>query len=265
MVYLGIATRTFRRYSTYTGATLAGAFTNSAFGFIVCFVYLAVWHENPSAGGYDAKDAITYVWLGQAMIMTMAIFGAGSPDDLTERVRSGDVAIDFYRPIGILGWYLAADLGRAAYHLISRGTLPTLVGQLVFGLRWPPSWQAWLGFAAALTIGVTVSFALRFLVALSTFWLLDSTGVRTLAITAATFFSGLAVPLVLFPGWTGAAARALPWASLLQVPADIWLGQRVGGDILGGLAFEAAWMIGLLVICAAVLRRAERRVVVQGG
>jgi ABC-2 type transport system permease protein len=265
VVYLGIATRTFRRYSTYTGATLAGAFTNSFFGLIVCFVYLAVWKENASAGGYDAKDAVTYVWLGQAMVMTMAIFGGGSPDDLAERVRSGDVAVDFYRPVGILGWHLAADLGRAAYHLIARGALPTLVGQLVFGLRWPPSWQAWLGFATALLLGIVVSFALRFLVALSAFWLLDSTGVRTLSITAATFFSGLVVPLVLFPGWMGEVAQSLPWASLLQVPADIWLGQRTGTELINGLAFELAWLTALLAIGSLVLRSAERRVVVQGG
>ena len=30
----------FRRYSTYTAATLAGIFTNSVFGLIISFVYL---------------------------------------------------------------------------------------------------------------------------------------------------------------------------------------------------------------------------------
>ena len=265
MLHAAVAARSFRRYSTYLGATVAGIFTNSVFGIIACFVYGAVWKHNPSAGGYDLTDAITYAWLGQAMIMTACIFGGGSPDDLAQRVKSGDIALDFYRPVGILGWYLAADLGRAAYHLMTRGLAPTVLGALLFDLRWPAGALAWVGFAVAVVLAVVVSFALRFLVALSAFWLLDDTGVRTLSITAAIFFSGLTVPLVIFPGWSRDLVMTLPWAAYVQVPADIWLGQRTGVAALEGLAIQADLGGRLLGACAAVLRVAERRVVVQGG
>ena len=265
MLYVAVATRSFRRYSTYVGATLAGIFTNSVFGVIMCFVYIAVWTQSPDAGGYDVRDAVTYTWLGQAMIMTVAIWGGGSPDDLSERIRSGDVAIDFYRPVDLLGWYLAADLGRSAYHLVTRGVAPTIVGALLFDLRFPADAWAWLGFLVAIPIAVTVSFGLRMLAALSTFWLLDDTGPRYLLSVAGLFFSGLTVPLVLFPGALRDLAMVLPWASFIQVPADIWLGQRQGLEVLTGLAFMAAWAAVLLLACAGVLRLAERRVVVQGG
>ena len=64
-LHLAIATRAFRRYSTYTGATLAGIFTNSVFGIIYSYAYLALWSQRPDAGGYDATDAVTYVWIGR--------------------------------------------------------------------------------------------------------------------------------------------------------------------------------------------------------
>lgn len=264
-LHVAVATRAFKRYSTYVGATLAGIFTNCVFGVILCFVYLEVWGGNPDAGGYDATDAVTYVWLGQAMIMTVAVWGGGSPDDLAERIRSGDVAIDFYRPVGILGWYLAADLGRAAYHLLTRGLAPTVVGGLLFDLRYPGGPVAWLCFLAAVPLAVTVSFALRMLTATTAFWLLDDVGPRMLLGFAALFFSGLTVPLVIFPGALRDLAFALPWASFLQVPADIWLGQRTGVEIAEGFAFMAGWAVVLLGLCSLVLHRAERRVVVQGG
>jgi len=81
-LHLAIARRSFRRYSTYTAATLAGIFTNCVFGAINALVLIAVWDQNPDAGGYDVRDAVTYVWLGQAMIMTIALWGGGSPSDL---------------------------------------------------------------------------------------------------------------------------------------------------------------------------------------
>ncbi|HET6627594.1 MAG TPA: ABC-2 family transporter protein [Nocardioidaceae bacterium] len=265
VLYVAVATRAFRRYSTYTAATLAGIFTNSVFGLIISFTYIAVWDQNPDAGGYDVTDALTYAWLAQAMIMTVAIWGGGATDDLADRIRTGDVAIDLYRPVNFLGWWLANDLGRAAYHLLTRGLAPTAVGALLFDLRFPSSVLVWVLFLVSVLLAVVVSFALRMLVAATAFWLLDQTGVRNLAIVFSTFFSGLVVPLVLFPGWTRDVAMALPWSAFVQVPADIWLGQRSGLGVATGLAFQAGWSVVLLRVCALVLRRADRKVVVQGG
>jgi len=265
MLYVAVATRAFRRYSTYTAATLAGIFTNSVFGVIYSFAYLALWAQRPGAGGYDSVDAVTYVWIGQALLMTVALWGGGTTDDLPERIRSGDIAIDLYRPVGLLGWYLAGDLGRAAYHLLTRGLAPTVVGALLFELRFPSTPQAVLGLVLAIPLAVTVSFAVRFLVACTAFWLLDASGPRLLSAVLAIFFSGMALPLVIFPDGLRDVALALPWASYLQTPADIWLGKRTGWSLLGGLGLQALWAFVLLGCCQLVLRAATRRVVVQGG
>ncbi|MDQ3308073.1 MAG: ABC-2 family transporter protein [Actinomycetota bacterium] len=264
-LWFAVAQRSFRRYSTYRAATLAGIFTNCVFGIIICFTYIAVWKQNPGAGGYDVKDAVTYAWLGQAMIMTVAVWNGGATDDLAARIKTGDVAIDLYRPVSLLGWYLASDLGRALYHLLSRGLAPTVVGALLFDLRYPASILGWSQFSMSVVLAVTVSFGIRMLVSASAFWLLDDSGVKQLAAILAMFFSGLTVPLVLFPGWTRDLATVLPWASYLQVPADIWLGKHRGADVWAALAFQATWTVVLLCLCQLVLGLANRKVVVQGG
>jgi ABC-2 type transport system permease protein len=265
VLYVAVAVRSFRRYSTYTAATLAGIFTNSVFGLVISFTYIAVWQQNPDAGGYDVTDALTYCWLAQALIMTVAIWGGGAPDELADRIRTGDVAIDLYRPVSFLGWWLASDLGRAAYHLLTRGLVPTVVGAVLFHLRFPASPPVWLAFLLSVLVAVVVSFALRMLVAASAFWLLDQNGVKNLAAVFSTFLSGLVVPLVLFPGWTRDVVMVLPWSSFVQVPVDIWLGRRSGPEVVTGLAFQVGWAGVLLGACALVLRRAHRKVVVQGG
>ena len=264
-LHLAIATRAFRRYSTYTGATLAGIFTNSVFGIIYSYAYLALWSQRPDAGGYDATDAVTYVWIGQALLMTVALWGGGTTDDLADRIRSGDVAVDLYRPVNLLGWYLAGDLGRAAYHLLTRGLAPTVVGWILFDIRWPASAPAALGVLLSILLAVTVSFAMRFLFASSAFWLLDAQGARMLSGVLALFWSGMVLPLVIFPGPLKQVALALPWASYLQTPADIWLGHRTGWSMVGGLGLQAFWAATLLACCQVVLRAATRKVVLQGG
>ncbi|NYD41779.1 ABC transporter permease [Nocardioides panaciterrulae] len=266
-LHVAIATRAFRRYSTYRAATLAGIFTNSVFGVIYSYAYLALWDQRPHAGGYDAGDAVTYVWIGQALLMTVAVWGGGTTDDLAERIRNGDVAVDLYRPVGLLGWYLAGDLGRAAYHLLTRGLAPTVIGWLVFHdlFRWPGSPVAAAGAMASIALAVVVSFAMRFLFASTSFWLLDAQGARLLGGVLALFFSGMMLPLVIFPGALRTVALALPWASYLQTPADIWLGQRAGWGLVTGLGLQLLWALVLLGCCQLVLAAATRKVVVQGG
>src|SRR5690606_32902993 len=134
-VYAAIAWRSFRRYSTYRAAMAAGCFTNTVFGVVITFTYIALWQAKPGVGGYDTDQAVAYAWLGQALLATVVIFGGGVDDDLAERVRTGDIAVDLYRPADLQGWWLAADLGRAAFMVLGRGAPPTLFAILVFDIQ----------------------------------------------------------------------------------------------------------------------------------
>jgi ABC-2 type transport system permease protein len=263
-VYAAAAAYSFRRHSTYWVATAAGVFTNTVFGLILAYTYIALWSQRPHLGGYDVTDAVTYVWLGPSMLMTVALFGGGFQDEFAERIRTGDVAVDLYRPADLQLWWLASDLGRAAFHMLGRGIVPTVVGALAFDLRFPANAVTWLTFLAAVFLAVVVSFSIRYLVGLTGFWLLDSRGVENLAGVLAMFLSGMLLPLVVFPGWLGSLAVALPWAAMLQVPADIFLGKREGTQI-AALAFQAGWAMVLLLTGRLVMARVTRKVVVQGG
>ena len=259
-LYVWIAAYAFRRYSTYRVAALSATFTNTIFGFLRAGVLIALWHARPSLGGYDAADAVTFCFLTQALIEPVRVFGGSL--DLTERIRSGDVAVDLHRPADLQGWWLADDVGRAAFAVVSRGTLPMIGGSLVFSLRWPPA-AMWPAFALATLLGLLVSFGLRYLVSMAVFWLHDDRGVHGISMVTTMFFSGMIVPLVVFPGPLGAVARVLPWAALIQMPADVFLGKRT--DLLSVYAFQAGWAVALLAAGRLATVAARRRLVINGG
>ncbi|MGK5552225.1 ABC transporter permease [Actinomadura kijaniata] len=251
----------FRRHSAYPLSALAEATANVAFGFVRAFVLMALWKARPSLGGYDVTDAVTFCFLTQALIGPVQIFGGL---ELTQRIRDGDVAVDLHRPVDLQGWWLADDLARAAATLLLRGGPPLVAGALMFPLRRPGP-GALAAFGVALLLAVLVSFGLRYLVALAVFWVHDDRGLASASLVMAMFFSGMVVPLVAFPGWLGEAARALPWAALVQVPADVFLGKRTGADLLAALGFQAAWAVALLVAGRAVTAAVRRRLVIHGG
>ncbi|MEU1007861.1 ABC-2 family transporter protein [Streptomyces sp. NPDC005890] len=261
-LYAAVAAGGFRRYATYRAATAAGVFTNTVFGLILVYTYRALWDEKPHLGGYDQAQAVTYVWLGQAFLSTLAIGGGGVEDELMERIRTGDVAIDLYRPADLQLWWLAADLGRAFFQLLGRGLVPFVFGALCFPVYLPSDAGTWAAFLVAVGLAMLVGFGIRYLVALSAFWLLDGTGVVQMAWLLGFFCSGMLLPLNVFPGALGEVVRILPWSSLLQAPADILLGHA---DPLPTYLFQAAWAAALLGAGRLVQSAATRRVVVQGG
>ncbi|MFF0743157.1 ABC transporter permease [Streptomyces sp. NPDC004111] len=264
-LYVLVAAGGFRRYATYRLATAAGVFTNTVFGFVIAYTYTALWNQRPGLGGYDLPEALSYVWLGQALLAAASLMGGGFQDELMERIRSGAVATDLHRPVDLQLWYLAGDLGRSAFLLLGRGVAPMVAGALAFEIALPPAWWIWPAFLVSVWLGLVVSFALRFMVGLSAFWLMDGAGVAQLSWLSAMFFSGMMLPLTLFPGLLGEVARQLPWSSILQIPADVFLGKRTGWDLMGAYAFQAGWAAVLLTAGRLLQGVATRRVVVQGG
>lgn len=262
LVYLTAARLSFRRYITYRSASIAGVVTNSAFGFIRAYILLAMWREKPQIGGYDTADAMTYVFLTQGLIIPVGIF-LGSTE-LGPRIRTGEVAIDLYRPCDFQSWWLATDAGRALAGLLLRTVPPVAIGALAFPMDLPASPRRWAEFAFCCLLALLISFALRYLVSLSAFWTLDERGTASMLMVVSMFFSGMIMPLVVMPGWLGTLARVLPWSATLQVPIDVLLGRHAGG-FPSALGFQLVWALVLLGLGRAVTGAARHKTVVQGG
>jgi ABC-2 type transport system permease protein len=256
-----IAKLGWRRYAAYPWATAAGIFTNTVFGFIQAYILLAVYRHRTDVGGYDTSDTLTYVWLAQALIMTVYMFGW---QDLALRIRDGSIATDLARPLDPQRYWLAYDIGRAPYHFIFRGLLPFTVGALVFRLHYPSLPNA-LAFVVSVAFAVVVSLGFRFLYNSSAFWLIDVRGVLTVSLTLSLFFSGMVMPLAFFPGWLRTLAHALPFASIMQTPIDIWLGKHHGAALVGVIALQGFWALVFLGLGRLTLRAGARKLVVQGG
>lgn len=257
-----MARRGYARFAAYPGATIAGVFTNSVFGFLRAFVLLAVFQGRGDIGGYSVGSTITYVWLTQGMIATVSIWGWR---ELALRIRSGDIATDLVRPVHPLRAGLAFDLGRAVYHGIFRGIPPLVVGALAFDLTFPTNPLIWAAFLLSLTLAVIVSFAFRFLYNLTAFWTNDDRGVSVLAYIVASLFSGFLIPLAFFPPWLAAVARATPFPAMMQMPIDIFVGAVDGSEVLTTLVVQLAWAAALLVAARYLFDLGARRLVVQGG
>lgn len=261
-LYYEIARREFRRHLTYRTATFAGLFTNSVFALIFSAVYVALYRDAGSqqaVAGFTVAEALAYVWITQSLIMVVAMWGTW---DIALGVRSGEIYADLFKPFNYFGYWLCRDLGRALYFALSRFVPTIALGALLFDLDLPSGLARWTGFAATVALGVVVSFTIRFMLNLSTFWLTDVQGVRSLQLSLLGFLSGFLVPLNYLPVAVRQVADALPFRTMMMLPVNVLLGHQ---GILAALALQAAWAVVLSMVAIILLHVAMRKVVVQGG
>jgi ABC-2 type transport system permease protein len=253
-----VARRSFRRHSAYRSATAAGIFTNTVFAFIEASILLAVYRGRSDINGLTVSGALTYTFIKQGSLMFIGVF---TPLELGERVRTGDVVTDLYRPVDVQRWWAAEETGRAVFHLFARGLPPVAIGALVFDLELPASAARWGGFAVSAVLALAIGFQLRFLVSLSAFWLLDQRGLHNLNVLLTGFASGGLFPLQLLPVHVFEIVRLLPWACLLHLPMEVYLGRGLAGPLL----VQVVWLAILFGCSRAALAAATDKVVVQGG
>jgi ABC-2 type transport system permease protein len=261
-VYLALARAGFRRYSTYRIATLAGATTNITFGFLRCYALLAVAAAvGGTVSGYDAPRLATYVWASQGMLAVIAIWDTY---EQAGRIRTGDVVVDLQRPVDPVWHLLAVDVGRAAFQALSRFTLPLVAGALAFDLYAPRHPATYPLFAASMALAVVVSFGCRHLVQSVAYWILDVRGPQVFWALLSGALSGLYFPLWLLPEpWGTVLVYGTPIASMIQAPMDVLVERAEYPYLLLGV--QAGWAAVVLAAARLVQRRAERRLVVQGG
>ncbi|MFI5272550.1 MAG: ABC transporter permease [Ktedonobacterales bacterium] len=260
--YAEVARTAFRRLLIYRWANLAGLATNIFFGAIFCYVYIALFRARGSAGGYDLRDTLRYLWLVQAMMMTVLRF---SWYDLMLTIRSGEVIADLSKPCDFTWYWFSREFGSSAYYLLFRGVPTYLAGMLLFGIGLPATAATWPLFALTLALGTALGVAFRFLSNVVAFWILEARAVAGMASVLAAFFGGSYVPLVFLPGWLRTVALLTPFSGMLNVPAETFMGKLTGTALLAALLQQAIWLVALTLMARGLTAAAARHVVVQGG
>ena len=260
-VYLEIARLALRQNVAYRAATLAGLFTNSVFGVILSSVMIGFYGslEGGSVRGWSESDSVTLIWINQALIMVMYLWGWW---DVSKSIQTGSIATDFLRPISWYGLWLSREAGRAATAIVLRLVPTLLVGWVLFDIALPASPARLLAFLAAVILGVWVSFSIRLLTNLTSFWLIDHRGIAAVSMSVGTFLSGMTMPLDFFPEPLRTIAELLPFQAVLMAPNNAYLGKQPPLEVF---ATQAFWIVTLGGACLMVLRQGERKLVVHGG
>ncbi len=250
----------------YRVAAYAGMSTQFAWGFLMILMFRAFYRAAPEKFPMSFPALSTYIWLQQALLAL--IMAHLFENELFESITSGNIAYELCRPASIYNLWFARSLAKRLSAVALRCGPVLVVGLLLrspFRLLLPDSLLRFFLFLFSLGLGLLVLVSINMLIYISAFYTISASGIRLLYIFTVDLFSGLIIPLPFLPDRIRWIFELLPFASIQNTPFLIYNGYLNLHGALWRVALQLLWCSVILAFGRAWMKRAEKRLVVQGG
>ncbi len=246
----------------YRAAALAGLGTQIFWGLIKTMLLTAFFAQSSATQPLSLEQAITFIWLGQTLLQLLPW---KIDKELEAQVRNGNVAYELIRPLDLYGLWFARSLALCLVPTVLRCIPLALLASLFFGLANPVSGAAAYAFLASLCLSATLSAAITTLVLISLFWTISGEGILRLLPHTVILFSGMVVPLPLFPDWMQPFLSTQPFRCIIDIPCRLYTGVIPSDQAWFYLGFQLLWIFLCVMLGKHLMHSALRRLVIQGG
>ena len=251
---------------SYRAAAWSGVFTQFFWGIMLILSFHAFYQSDPDSFAMDFSALCSYIWIQQAFISLFTLWRLDN--SIFESIRSGDIAYELARPVGLYESWLSKDIAACTSSAFLRCIPIFLISALLpapYGLTLPSSSLAGALFLLSIMLSVLVVSSFRMLLYITTFHTLNPSGIRVVAVSLCDFLSGQIIPLPFFPDRLRAAVELSPFAAMQSSPFLIYNGTYTNEKALLMIALQLFWAIALILLGKLWLSHSLRRVVVQGG
>lgn len=232
---------------------------------LMYFLWRAIYQSSMNLG-LPLQALLTYVVLGQ--VFNFASIGAAQRRvlwNVVGNIQTGNIVFDLLRPADYQAMQFADTCGTFVAGQLLTALPAYLFALVVFGISFPASPAAGVGFAVSLLAAFLLSFSLDFFINILSFWTFSLQGIMYAKKALLDVLAGTIIPISLFPSWLHAIAQVLPFQGLAYTPLAIYTGTIAGAAIWRAIAVQLIWAVVLVGLTRLVWLRALRRLVIQGG
>jgi ABC-2 type transport system permease protein len=265
-MYLSVFRIRFINNLQYRAVLLGEVAARFAWGIMEILAFSAFYRTNPAAFPMAFSQTVSYLWMQEILLTLFAVvFQDG---DIYSSLESGSIAYELVRPMSLYGrWFCQSAANRISFTLLN--CAPALLIALImpkpYRMSLPPDVMMFLLFLLSTVLALMVVVAFAMLMYISLFYTLSQRGIKIIVTALTSFLSGGVIPLPFLPAPVLSVVEWLPFAAMQNMPLRIYSGSIAGADALYGIAFQVFWLAALLFIGRAAMRRALKKVIVQGG
>jgi len=260
--YTGLMRMTFLEKLAYAKAAwfdIAGTMVSIL---IYYFLWKYVFMERNELNGYTMTQITTYVILSR---MLSSQFMGGINRTFAEWIYDGGIGVELLRPVTLFFTLSAKRLGEFLFFVLFKGFPVLVVSTLVLKGQGPAGGTEVLLFCVSVVLSLIIMFYIEFMVGIASFYTLNSYGLMFTKSAVLSILSGGIVPLFLFPEMLAKVLEFLPFAGMVSVPVQIFLGKYTLGEMQFYLLLQCVWAAAMAGLAHLLYRAAIRKVIVQGG
>ncbi|AHV97582.1 ABC transporter permease [Paenibacillus sabinae T27] len=226
------------------------------------FTWKAIYGQGESLGGFTASQMTTYVAVSW---MARAFYFNNLDREISSDIRDGSIAIQFIRPYNYVLAKMMQGLGEGMFRFMLFMIPGMALAMLLFPVRLPHDPAAWAGFLVMLFFSFLINSQLNVITGLLAFFVENNEGLMRMKRVVVDLFSGLIIPISLFPGWLSAILKLLPFQAITYLPGSVFTGRVQGVGIWNVFGVQLIWFALLLIPLFWLYRAARQRLFVQGG
>lgn len=246
----------------YRAATLAGLATQVFWGMVKVMILMAFYAQAKGSSPISLIEAIAFIWIGQGILH---ILPWNIDKEVEGQIKNGNVAYELIRPLNLYWLWFSRSIAMRLVPTLMRGIPLIIMARLFFGLINPVSWSAGACFSLSLIFSIVLASSITTLVIISLFWTISGEGILRLLPPVAIVFSGLLVPLPLFPDWMQPFLNLQPFRCIIDIPCRLYTGMISSEEAVYYLALQLFWGLSFIFIGQFLLKKAIKQFVVQGG
>lgn len=226
------------------------------------FTWKAIYGGGEALGGFTGAQMTTYVAVSW---MARAFYFNNLDREISTDIRDGSIAIQFIRPYNYVLVKMMQGLGEGMFRFMMLMIPGMVIAILLFPVQLPTGLSAWAGFLVMLFFSFLISSQINIITGLSAFFVENNEGMMRMKRVVVDLFSGLIVPISLFPDWLSGILKVLPFQAITYLPGSVFTGRVQGVGIWNVLGIQVIWFVVLLVPIVWLYHASRRRLFVQGG
>ncbi len=268
--YLSLVAIRFKSSIQYRAAAIAGAITQLFFGFVIVMVLDAFYGSGKAQDTISLRAIVNYVWLGQAFL---GMLPWNVDRDIQASIRSGNIVYDFARPTDLylvwwcnsLAWRVSSTLLRSVPVILFAALANPLLGMPEYALTGPAGATALASFCVTYLFTIALSVSITVFSNIVTLLFLSADGLNVTLTALVTIFSGMIIPLPLFPDWLKPFLFAQPFSALVDFPFRYYTGNLGWQFLAYTIPHQVFWTCVFVLGSRLILSMVKKKLVIQGG
>lgn len=271
--YFKIGFKTSVEYKSYIlGALITPAFMGFFFFFIWSYIYEVrfnaaiqegIYSGTLAAftiGGFTFEEMMVYLLIG---LLLSTARSSEISDNISQTIKSGDVAIFLCRPVNFVKSLLFQGIGAKVVNLFVF-TILLIVMTILFDLP-VPTGSILMIFLVYAVLMLLFDIIVYVMIGGLSFWFVEIWGIKASIEQILWILSGRVLPLSLFPVWMQAFLAWTPFLYLEFTFASLYLGKLTVVEALQAMGIFCIWIVLLSMLMAYLYRKGFEKVSAFGG